>query len=371
MKKNFMFGSVVVAVLLLGTGCGGGSSSNTEDTSTNNSNLSSNTDNSQKRGYYVDSAIEGASYKCVSSDGTTSSGTVNEDNGTVSATTGADGSFLFKDGDICTFSVGGVTLKTLDTKGLADNGIVLEENIDVAKFLQTLDNDDNPDNGILIDNAVSKILTLGEVALNGTVPTTEEELSNLVTELQEKVPSYKGQVVTEDEAQSHLNETRASVESMDGVMHTSTEDAPSSQNAGSSTATPPTTDTMDGVNREGASSLHDDITTSVGDETGSSSSSDSSLHEDITNSIGDMSSSPSSDTSSSHEDTTPSTGDKDSSSSSESSSHEEMTPSTGATDSSSSSNASNSNEGMTPSIGNTDSSSSSNGGTPSSPFNSF
>jgi hypothetical protein len=242
MKKNFMFGSAIVAMLLLGTGCGGGSSSSDDDSSAEAS------VSTEKTGYYLDSAVGGVSYSCVSNDssssgdgtasneddsgseeGTASDDTSSDDNSTAqkskrlvqkaeSATTGTDGSFTFQNGQTCTFSVAGVVLREVDTTGLADKAIILEDNLDVARFLQTLDNDDNPANGIQIDPAVSESMASGGLLSNGAIPTTDEELTNLVTQLQESVETYQGQIVTREQAQSHLADTEALVESLNGIM---------------------------------------------------------------------------------------------------------------------------------------------------------
>jgi hypothetical protein len=255
MKKNFMFGSAIVAMLLLGTGCGGGSSSSDDDSSAEAS------VSTEKTGYYLDSAVGGASYNCVSNDsssdgdGTASNGddsgnedgtasdgddsgsedetasddTNSDDNSTAqkskrlvqkteSATTGTDGSFNFQNGQTCTFSVGGVVLREVDTTGLADKAIILEDNLDVARFLQTLDNNDNPADGIQIDPAVSASMASDGLLPNGAIPATDEELTNLVTQLQESVETYQGQMVTTEEAQSHLADTQALVESLNGIM---------------------------------------------------------------------------------------------------------------------------------------------------------
>jgi hypothetical protein len=281
MKKNFMFGSAIVAMLLLGTGCGGGSSSSDDDSSAEAS------VSTEKTGYYLDSAVGGVSYSCVSNDssssgdgtasneddsgneegtasdgdssgsedgtasdgdssdsedGTASDGdssdsedetasndTSSDDNSTAqkskrlvqkaeSATTGADGSFTFQNGQTCTFSVAGVVLRKVDTTGLADKAIVLEDNLDVARFLQTLDNNDNPADGIQIDPAVSASMASDGLLPNGAIPATDEGLTNLVTQLQESVESYHGQIVTREQAQSHLADTEALVESLNGIM---------------------------------------------------------------------------------------------------------------------------------------------------------
>ena len=283
MKKNLMFGSIVTAVMLLGTGCGGGSSSsdsNTEDSANSSS-------NTQKTGYYLDSAVGGVEYKCVDSnsnaqedenaqgdednqtdEGNTSTegnGEENSDNNTSSGegeessegntsaegdsntsatnkmtrlmfktnsgTTNADGSFSYKEGQVCTFSVGGIVLREIDTATMGDN-IVFEDDVETAKFLQTLDNDGNPENGIQIDAEVSNAIASGKVDLQGTIPQSDEEITKLVAQLQDEVDSYKGEATGEAEAQSHLDDTRSAIEAMNGHMSASAETEGSAEGNG-------------------------------------------------------------------------------------------------------------------------------------------
>jgi len=275
MKKNLMFGSVVTAVMLLGTGCGGGSSSSDSDTTSNTS-----TTPSQKVGYYLDSAVAGVSYSCVdpetsaeednstseSSETTTTeedntstetstaeddntstetstteddntsteTSTTEDDNTsttnkqtrisykTNTGTTSIDGSFTYEEGQVCTFSIGGVVLREIDTATLEDN-IVFEDDITTAKFLQTLDNDGNPDNGIQINAEVSNAIASGKVDLGGSIPQTDEEINDLVSQLQDEVETYKGEATGEEEAQSHLEDTRSAIEAMNGHVSVSAE----------------------------------------------------------------------------------------------------------------------------------------------------
>ncbi len=278
MKKNLMFGSVVTAVMLLGTGCGGGSSSS--DTNTGGSANS----NAQKTGYYLDSAVGGVDYKCVDSnsnaqededntstegndeensdnntssdeDNTSTEGNDEEnsdnntssgegDNNTTSSnkmtgfmyktnsgTTNADGSFSYEEGQVCTFSVGGIVLREIDTATMGDN-IVFEDDVKTAKFLQTLDNDGNPENGIQVDAEVSNAIASGKVDLQGAIPQSDEEITKLVAQLQDEVDSYKGEATGEAEAQSHLDDTRSAIEAMNGHMSASAETEGSAEGNG-------------------------------------------------------------------------------------------------------------------------------------------
>ena len=233
MKKNLIFSSATVTMLLLGTGCGGGSSS----TATSND-----LENVEKKiGYYLDSAVSGVDYSCA---------------GVADGKTGLDGSFSYKDG-VCTFSVGGIVLRRVDTSTIKGN-IVFEDNLVTARFLQTLDSDGNSKNGIQIDVKVSDFISSGDINLNGTVPTTDEEITALVTQLQEKVDTYNGVIVTEEEVKSHLNETSSLIESIDGNITVSSDmlndGSSSSEGNASMTTTPTTSGGSSSVTEEGSSS---------------------------------------------------------------------------------------------------------------------
>jgi hypothetical protein len=141
----------------------------------------------------------------------------------ISGVTDKNGSFLFYDDQICTFSVGGVALRELNTKDLPNNGIVLEDNLEVARLLQTLDKDGDPNNGIEIDRDVSKVIASENLMPDGSIPATDEDLANLVISLQDKVKDYDGEMVTEEEALAHIEETKAVVESVNGIMPTDTD----------------------------------------------------------------------------------------------------------------------------------------------------
>jgi hypothetical protein len=212
MKKFFTFSSVL-AVLLLGSGCGGGGGSN-NSSSTEDSSVGSNSNPSSvvsKRGYYVDSAVSGVDFNCVNEN----------NNSSVPATSGvtdSKGSFVFNDNQICKFSIGSVVLREQKTADLPDNGIVFEDNLDVARFLQTLDKDGYSDNGIEIDSNVAKVIETMNLMPDGSIPATDEDLANLVIALQEKIADYNGTMITEEEAKAHIDETKAIVESMNGVM---------------------------------------------------------------------------------------------------------------------------------------------------------
>ena len=175
MKKSITLSSVAVASLLL-VGCGNGEST------TNSSAPMVGT------GYYVDSAIKGVDYSC----------------GTQSGTTDIEGKFSFEKNQNCTFKVGNVLLREVNASTLKDGITILEDNPNTARFLQTLDKDGNASNGIEVSDGAKK-LELTEV------PTEDSVLVNVKDDIKANDEEYQGRVVTTQESEAHLNETRSEI----------------------------------------------------------------------------------------------------------------------------------------------------------------
>ncbi len=186
-KSSLIISSVAVAVLIF-AGCGGGDNSeNTTKTGTS---------------YYVDSGIEGVHYTCGSQTGIT----------------GKEGKFIFEKGQNCSFSIAGITLRTVEADQLADGKKILENDIEVARFLQSVDTDGNPDNGIQISPEVLEVLnealqeyksgnekTIKDVVKDDTV------LENVVSTVEDKVEDFQGKVVNEEQAKEHLEKTQTKI----------------------------------------------------------------------------------------------------------------------------------------------------------------
>ena len=168
MKKLITLSSVAIATLLL-VGCG--------NTSSNSPTVGT--------GYYVDSAIAGVDYVC----------------GTESGTTDVEGKFTFENNANCSFKVGNVLLREVEATTLKDGITILEDNADTARFLQTLDRDGNASNGIEVSDAVKK-LDITEV------PKEEAVLASVRDDIKANDEKYQGRVVTTQEAQEHLTQTR-------------------------------------------------------------------------------------------------------------------------------------------------------------------
>jgi hypothetical protein len=144
-----------------------------------------------KRGYYVDSPVEGLEYDCDIKNGTTDS----------------NGTFYFEEGKTCVFTLSGVVLRELNTTGLEDNVVILEDNVENARLLQVLDSDGNSDNGIqLTKNVLDELVNSGIDEL----PASNEDINRLFGNL-EGVEGYDGALVSLEEARAHLKETIANL----------------------------------------------------------------------------------------------------------------------------------------------------------------
>ena len=146
-------------------------------------------------GYYLDSPVSGVKYTC----------------GARTGSTDTDGAFTFEKGKKCTFFIGGVVLREAPADQLVDQVKIVEDDLKVARFLQSIDTDGDPSNGIQITDEVLDIL---EQALkdNGITTVPEgDDLVSVVSEVQNMDASFKGGVKTEAEVKQHLKKTQEEV----------------------------------------------------------------------------------------------------------------------------------------------------------------
>ncbi len=143
---------------------------------------------STAKAYYIDSPVEGVTYKCGLQEGTTD----------------VKGMFIFEKSKGCTFYLGEILLKSIDASILADGIEIKETNVNTARLLQSLDWDGNPNNGITIKpDIVKQLKTKGFTAF----PTQESDFENLDTllrQLRSEESGFKGTVVSAEEAKAHL-----------------------------------------------------------------------------------------------------------------------------------------------------------------------
>ena len=192
MKKIML----VLCIATLGMyACGGGSSS------------SSDTDTPaavSKQGRFIDSAVEGLTYKTITHTGTTD----------------VNGTFNYEEGETISFSVGSTMLGSVTASPLITpidlvQGAINETHPQVSNiiiFLQTIDTDQNPQNGITIptttiqflegraiDFATDSTAFLQQTALTAFLDT----INSTATDVNDKL------MVTEDRALTHMRQTMA------------------------------------------------------------------------------------------------------------------------------------------------------------------
>ncbi len=132
--------------------------------------------------YYIDSLVSGVYYTC---------GSV----GSITGVTGEDGSFTFEVGESCTFYLGEIELRNVDSGLLEDGKGVYESDVEIARILQSLDSDGDPDNGITI--SATTIQALADEGIT-TLPDTPEEIDAML------VAAGAETVVSEKDAATHM-----------------------------------------------------------------------------------------------------------------------------------------------------------------------
>jgi len=160
-----------------------------------------------KIGMFLDSAVSGIQYESESQTGVTDT----------------NGTFLYEEGELLVrFSVGGILLGEGIPKNImtpvdlvSDSNTTANDTvINIARFLQTLDDDGNPDNGIQITEAVVQILEASNQTINFDLTTQEFEIDFAVLNVVSAVVQETGTsgLVSVAAALSHLNATIAEID---------------------------------------------------------------------------------------------------------------------------------------------------------------
>jgi len=184
MKKRVLLNGMAIITVLSLVGCGGGGSGGSTTAT----------------GYYVDSAIEGVEYTCGGHTGITD----------------ASGAFHFEQGSSCQFSLGDIVLRHTNAEELSNNIKIVEDNIDVARFLQSIDKDGNAENGIQIPKTVKDILKANNIK---HVPNDDTTLVQIVSELEQQDAEFHGRVKTHAEAEHHVNQTKEEIKKEHDAEH--------------------------------------------------------------------------------------------------------------------------------------------------------
>ncbi|NOX91138.1 MAG: hypothetical protein GXP18_01410, partial [Gammaproteobacteria bacterium] len=187
MKIRILF-PVVISLLLFLSACSSGSNSPDNNGTT-------------QSGAFIDSPVGGLSYTSATRNGITD----------------ADGTFNYEENETVTFRIGDITLGSASGAAVVTpvdlvSGATSETDpvvTNIARFLQTLDDDENPDNGITISSAVSNlaanknvdfILSTSDFENNGNVQTVVADLTAVTS-------AGARSLVTATQAQAHLNGT--------------------------------------------------------------------------------------------------------------------------------------------------------------------
>ena len=146
--------------------------------------------------YYVDNGMEGIQYECGSHSGDTASG----------------GGFSFEIGQECKFSIAGVPLRSVEAKKLLGGGYVLEDQLAVAKLLQSIDANGDTGDGIQITKEVLAALkkALEDHDSAGKLP-TGDTLTEVVAAVGHDVDAVSGDVKSDAQVETHLNNTRGEI----------------------------------------------------------------------------------------------------------------------------------------------------------------
>ncbi len=195
MKIALIKTGLAIGAAALIVGCGG--SDNTTPTNNDDTNIKANLGT----GYYLDSAVVGVDYVC----------------GSEHNKTGEGGKFTFEKGKECKFSLAGIPLRTVNSDELEDGKKIIEDNLKVARFLQSIDADGNTTNGILINDKVLDALNeaLENLEEDDKKPedvlNDEDALKEVVGAVGDNVDGVSGDVVSEEDAQKHIDETKVKV----------------------------------------------------------------------------------------------------------------------------------------------------------------
>lgn len=175
----------VVTTICLGIyACGGGSSE---------------PDNTVLTGVFVDSAVKGAAYSTATQSGTTNS----------------EGQFNYMAGEQVTFSIGDTQLPTVNAASRVSPVDMATGSSDpaatttnIARLLQSLDDDGNPDNGIVIPDTAAGVAASIDFSQSSVDFQNDPAVVNLVS----NSGSLTTVLISAQQANNHLNATLGSQE---------------------------------------------------------------------------------------------------------------------------------------------------------------
>jgi len=194
---KFSFGLWLGAILL--SGCSGVSVNTDTDssqaTATQTQTASNTTEKELKvgTGVYIDSIVEGINYEC----------------GQIKGVTDSDGIFVYEISKSCTFKLGSLTLRRVDSSKLTTDEVAIQEtNEKVSQLLLSLNISSEPEKLIKIDKLLSKEFVGSYYEKDINDVNISELISHAQNRLKEKGITTKPiKVVTIDEAREHLKDS--------------------------------------------------------------------------------------------------------------------------------------------------------------------
>ena len=198
-KRAALIGMLIAGAI---TGCNGGGGSSADS--------NSDSGDSTKTGRFVDSPVANLKYTTPSQSGSTN----------------ADGEFRYKQGESITFRIGDLefpetgaegTMSPLTLAGTTDTSDLAATNM--ARLLQSLDEDGNPDNGIsILGEAHTSATGISNIDFSAQDFDNNSEITNLVA----NSGSTNSSLVSAEAARSHLESqtitTILELETPDGVF---------------------------------------------------------------------------------------------------------------------------------------------------------
>lgn len=151
-------------------------------------------------GFYVDSAIEGVQYDCGSESGITDS----------------NGTFTFEEGKRCIFTLGEMVLREVNPEDLENKMTLVEDNLETAQLLQSLDTDNDADNGIEIGKEVLDKIIAEDLT---QLPVGDDEIKEFLSGFAE-IEGFEGELVQLDEVKTHLEATKKELERLKEILIT-------------------------------------------------------------------------------------------------------------------------------------------------------
>lgn len=198
LKKSSFVTAIMAASISVGlTACGGGGGSSNSGSPTTEPNTGSDGSAEVKTGQFVDSPVAGLEYTRSSA-------------GTDVFLTNENGQFSYLDGETVTFSIGQYTIGSAQGKSTVSPRDLGSETgaVNVARVLQTLDEDQDPSNGITIAAQVRSKASQASTARNIS---RLQDLDSIASEILDISSNSATTLVSATQAKAHLDETLGSI----------------------------------------------------------------------------------------------------------------------------------------------------------------